>query len=170
MALLFIVAGSVMAMAGDDLPKRSGSLAELKNGGTGIVTFDFKGAVYDKDKPLEMEYRNLDDLMEGVKGEFIREFNEEAKKFRMLHKREAGCYVFNVKVTKMDRYVNVFAWKPGITTKIFGTIRVLNPEGDEIAMFEIDDVQNEGIGIDASFEEAFEELAETLAKKVNKAK
>lgn len=168
--LLMALCLGFSAQAGDDLALKSGSLKPLKEGGIGVVNFDFEGAKYDDKKALTAEYSNLNQLIENMIPEFIREFNEEAKKFRLVKETKDECYSINVKITNMDRYVNVMGWKPGTTTKLFGNMTILDPKGETVATLKIDDLQNTGVTVDLSFEEAFEELAETLAKKINKAK
>lgn len=170
MCICLIATVSMAAMAGDDLKVKRGDFKEFKNGGIGIVNFDLSNAKYDNKKDLIREYPNLNNLMQGVQREFIREFNDEAKRFRIVESSDTDCYVINITINNVDRYYNAFSFKPGITTKLFGEIEILAPDGREVCYVIIDDLQNTGIGNDESFEEAFEELGETLAKRINKAK
>lgn len=173
LAILLAVFTIVPALAKDEIQVKDGTFKNFKGmSGNIVLSIDLSQAQYDKKKPLKQEYPNLDQLMARVVSEYISEFNNECKNFKILENASnAGDAVkMNIKVNNMDRYVNVFAWKPGVTTKMYGTFSLIDSKGNVLVAGEIDDLQNEGVGNDQSFEECFEELAESLAKKINKAK
>lgn len=169
LAVLMMVLMCTTAAMADDLKVKSGSFKPFKSGGKMTVVFDLSQAKYDNKKELTSEYRGLGNLMQDISSEFVREFNEESKNVT-LSLSGKGDYKMVVKITNVDRHYNPMSWKPGITTKLEGFVTITDANGDEVANVEIDEVGNEGIGNENSLEEAFEELAEQLAKRCNKAK
>lgn len=173
LTLMFVVAGCFAVMAGDDIKLTEGSIASLKDGGVGCVVIDYKDATFDKSKPLKRDARfaTVDDQLEDVTSEFIREFNDNSKKFTLTSDAAAAKYEFYVKITNVDAFVNVMSFKGGAGVKLWGTVTITNKETKEkVAVYTIDEEGNSGFNYQIAFEEGFEGIAKFLAKRINKGK
>lgn len=172
-AMLLAISGCLTAMAGDDIKLTAGTLAPLKNGGVGSVTLDMKDTQFDNKMPLRQDVRfaNIDSQLPECKSEFIREFNENAKKFRLTSNNNEAEYEFIVKITNFDTFVHVMSFKGGVGVKFWGTITIKNKKtGENVAVFKINEESNSGITYNLAVEEGFEGIAKFLAKKINKGK
>lgn len=170
---LFVIAGYVAAFAGDDIKLVKGSIAALKNGGTGCVALDMTDTKFDNKKPLRNDerFRNVDDQLPECKSEFIREFNENSKKFQLIENETDAQYEFLVTITNLDVFINVMSFKGGIGVKLWGSIKINDKaSGNCIAEYEIDEESNSGMTYQIALEEGFEGIAKYLAKRVNKGK
>lgn len=171
--MLLAIVGCVTAMAGDDIKLSSGSVAPLKDGGVGCVVLDVAEAQFDNKKPLKQDERfaNIDEQIPECTKEFIREFNDNAKKFKMTDNADEAKYLFTVKITNLDTFVNVMSFKGGVGIKVWGTITITEKAtGNSVAIFNIEEEGNSGMTYNIAVEETFEGIAKFLAKKINKGK
>lgn len=173
LTMLLAIVGCVTAMAGYEIKLSSGSVASLKNGGVGCVILDVADAQFDNKKPLKQDERftNIDEQIPECTKEFIREFNENAKKFKMTDNADDAKYLFTVKITNLDTFVNVMSFKGGVGIKVWGTITISDKEtGNSVAVYNIEEEDNSGMTYNIAVEETFEGIAEFLARKINKGK
>lgn len=173
MSALAIMLSCIVAMAGSPLKVESGSLKPLKNeSGKIFVKFDFKGATYDKKKPLENEYPNLQSLMKISWEEFSTTFDKKCDRYSLTEKKDAADYQMTIKVTNMDKYYRAFGWTNGYVTKIWGTATITDlKSGEEIVVLEIDECDGGcNYNTDRSLVDAYEKLGQELAQKINKGK
>ncbi|MDE6246264.1 MAG: hypothetical protein K2M41_00270 [Muribaculaceae bacterium] len=173
LTLIVAIAGCMAAMAGDDIKLTSGSIASLKDGGVGCVTIDMKDTQFDNKKPLRRDERfaNIDQDLPECASEFVREFNDNSKKFRMTEKAEEAEYEFIVKITNLDTFINVMSFKGGIGIKLWGSVTIKKKAtGEEVAVYTIDEESNSGFTYQIAVEEGFEGIAKFLAKRIKKGK
>lgn len=173
LAFLIAIVGCFAAKAGDDIKLTSGSIASLKDGGTGCVTIDMADTQFDNKMPLRKDVRfaDVDTHLPECASEFVREFNEHTKKFKMTKNAEEAQYEFIVKITNLDTFVQVMSFKGGIGIKLWGTVTIVNKATDEtIAVFTMDEEHNSGINYQLAVEEGFEGIAKYLAKRIKKGK
>lgn len=166
---LLAVTCIVSANAGDKLKLVSGNVSSLKDGGTATVVIDLVNTTYDKKIPLRQDarYANIDNQIPNFTSEFIREFNENSKKFKLVEGNDAK-YNFIVVVDDLDYHVNVMSFKGGHATKIEGTVFI--NQGNENVAQVIFQHESTGFTFDLSVEETLEGLAKNLAKKISKGK
>lgn len=157
------------ANAGDKLKLVEGSVAALKDVGTATVVLDFSKTTYDKKIPLRKDarYANIDSQIPNFTSEFIREFNENSKNFKLVEKGNAD-YKFKVVVDDLDYHVNVMSFKGGHATKLEGYILIYKGK-ENVAKVEFQH-ESTGFTFDLSVEETIEGLAKNLAKKTSKGK
>lgn len=167
--LLIACTAVLSTYAGDKLEVISGSIAEMKNGGTASVELDMQNTTYDHQYPIREDYRytRIDVLLPDFTSEFIREFNENSKKFRLSIDGEQQ-YQIKVIVDDLDMHVNVMSFKGSIATELEGTIEIYKGE-ESVAKLKFYH-ESSGFNTNISLEETFEGLAKNLAKKINKGK
>lgn len=173
LTMLLAIAGCVAAMAGDEIKLTSGSIASLKNGGTGCVVIDMADTQFDGKKPLRKDerFRNVDEQIPECTSEFVREFNDNSKAFRMTNNEADAQYVFNVKITNLDVFVNVMSFKGGVGIKLWGSVTITEKaSGNVVAVYTIDEEENSGFTYQIALEEGFEGIAKFLAKRIKKGK
>lgn len=171
--MLLAIVGCAAAMAGDEIKLTSGSVAPLKNGGTGIVVINMDDTQFDGKKPLRMDERfaNVDVQIPECTSEFIREFNENTKAFKLTDNADEAQYEFDVTITNLDVFVNVMSFKGGVGIKLWGNVKIREKStGNEVAVFTIDDEGNSGYTYAIALEEGFEGIAKYLAKRIKKGK
>lgn len=172
-AMLFAFAGCISAMAGDDIKLKEGSIAGLSAGGVGTVTIDMKDTKFDNKKPLRKDerFRNIDEDLPECTSEFIREFNDNSKKFKLTENAGDAQYEFLVTITNLDVFVNVMSFKGGVGVKMWGTVTIKDKKsGSNVAVYSIDEYDNSGFTYQVAVEETFEGIAKFLAKKIKKGK
>ena len=173
LTLLLTITGSIAAFAGNEIKLTQGSIASLKEGGIGCVTIDMADTQFDNKMPLRNDGRfaNVDEQIPECTREFVREFNENSKKFLLTNNPEEAQYEFIVKLTNLDVYVNVMSFKGGVGIKLWGSVTIREKaSGKEIALFVIDDEGNSGFTYQVALEEGFEGIAKYLAKRIKKGK
>ena len=173
MTILLALVGCVTAMAGDDIKLTSGSIASLKDGGVGCLTIDMADTQFDNKKPLRKDERfvNVDEQIPECVKEFVREFNENSKKFRMTENADEAQYEFTIKITNLDVFVNMMSFKGGVGIKLWGAITIKDKKsGNEVAVFTIDEEGNSGFTYQIALEEGYEGIAKFLAKRIKKGK
>lgn len=173
LTMLIAIAGCVTAMAGDDIKLTSGSIAPLKDGGKGCVVIDMADTKFDNKMPLRQEPRfaDVDSQLPECASEFVREFNDNTKKFTMTKNAEDAQYEFIVKITNLDTFVNVMSFKGGVGIKVWGSVTIKNKTtGEEVAVFTIDEENNSGMTYSIALEETFEGVAKFLGKRIKKGK
>lgn len=173
LTMLIAVVSCVTAMAGDDIKLTDGTISSLKDGGLGSVIIDMTDTRFDNKKPLRNDERfaNIDTQLPECTEEFIREFNDNSKKFKLTENAEDAQYEFNIQITNLDAFLNVMSFKGGAGVKLFGTVTIKDKkEGDNIAVFKIDGENNSGLNYQIALEESFEGIAKYLAKRINKGK
>ena len=171
--MLLAITGCLSVMAGDDIKLTEGSVKPLKNGGIGCVILDMTDTQFDNRRPLRQDERftDIDSQLPECKSEFIREFNENAKKFRLTSNENEAEYEFIVKITNFDIFVQLMSFKGGVGVKFWGTITIKNKKTSEnVAVFRIDEERNSGMTYNLAVEEGFEGIAKFLAEKINKGK
>lgn len=126
LTMLLAIVGCAAAMAGDDIKLTSGSIASLKNGGTGIVLINMDDTQFDGKKPLRKDERfaNVDEQLPECTREFIREFNENTKAFKLTDNADEAQYEFDVTITNLDVFVNVMSFKGGVGIKLWGSVKI----------------------------------------------
>lgn len=171
-SFVLMVVGYVCAFAGHDFELVNGSVAPLKDGGIATVTINMDKTTFDSKKPLREDERfaNVDSHIPEFQSEFVREFNEHAKKFKMTKEAASEAYKFIIDVDNLDVYISVFSFKGGVATKIWGTLTIKNAADESVAAFKLDEFESSGFTYDVSLEETFEVLAKHLAKRINKGK
>lgn len=173
LTMLLALVGCVTAMAGDDIKLTDGSVAPLKDGGIGCVVIDMADTKFDNKQPLRKDARfaNVDEQLPECTKEFIREFNENSKKFRMTDNADEAQYEFIIKITNLDVFVNVMSFKGGVGIKLWGTITIKEKaSGNNVAVFSIDEEGNSGFNYQIALEEGYEGIAKYLAKRIKKGK
>lgn len=171
--MLLAIVGCVTAMAGDDIKLSEGSIATLKDGGVASLVIDMSDTKFDNKRPLRKDERfmNVDEQLPECASEFIREFNENSKKFLMTNNADEAQYEFIVKITNLDTYVNVMSFKGGVGIKLWGTVTIKNKaNGKTVAVFTMDEEGNSGFTYQIALEEGFEGIAKYLAKRIKKGK
>ena len=168
--LICVLFCGAAAFAGDKLNVKSGSLTELKDGGTATVVIDMTKTTYDKKMPLRQDsrYANIDNQMSNFTSEFIREYNENSKKFKLTDGKDAP-YSIKVIVDDLDFHVNVMSFKGSMATEIEGTIEIYKNGTEKVADLQFQH-ESSSFTFELSLEETLEGLAKNLAKKVNKGK
>jgi len=173
LTILLAFVGSITAMAGDDIKLTDGSVASLKDGGVGCVVIDMAGTKFDNKMPLRQDERfaNVDEQLPECTKEFIREFNDNSKKFKMTEKADEAQYEFIVKITNLDVFVNVMSFKGGVGIKLWGSVTIKDKTtGNNVAVFTIDEEGNSGFTYQIALEEGYEGIAKFLAKRIKKGK
>jgi len=173
LTMLLALVGCVTAMAGDDIKLTDGSVAPLKDGGVGCVVIDMTDTQFDNKQPLRKDERfaNVDEQLPECTKEFIREFNENSKKFKMTENTDEAQYEFIIKITNLDVFVNVMSFKGGVGIKLWGTITIKDKAtGNNVAVFSIDEEGNSGFTYQIALEEGYEGIAKFLAKRIKKGK
>ncbi len=171
--LLIGVIGCLTAIAGNDIKLTEGSIASLKNGGIGCVVLDMADTQFDGKMPLRKDdrFRDVDEQLPECTREFIREFNDNSKAFRLTDKVEDAEYEFYVKLTNLDVFINVMSFKGGVGIKLWGSITITNKKtGEKVAVYKIDEEGNSGFTYQIALEEGFEGIAKFLAKRIKKGK
>ena len=169
----FAIVGCVAAVAGNNIKLTSGSIASLKDGGVGCVSIDMADTKYDNKKPLRHEalFAEVDNQLEECAAEFVREFNENSKKFVLTENPDEAAYQILVKITNLDSYVKVVSFKGGAGIKLWGTVTITDKAtGEEVAEFTIDEEGNCGFTYQVALENGFEGIAKYLAKRIKKGK
>lgn len=173
LTMLLAVVGCMAAMAGDEISLTEGSIASLKNGGVGCVTIDMADTKFDNKKPLRKDdrFRNVDEQIPECASEFVREFNDNTKKFTMTENAGDAQYEFIVKITNLDTFINVMSFKGGIGIKLWGEVTIMDKKNNsKVAVFTIDEEDNSGMTYQIALEEGFEGIAKYLAKRIKKGK
>lgn len=173
LTLLLAIAGCVTVMAGDDIKLSEGSIAPLKDGGIASVVIDMADTQFDNKMPLHQDGRfiNVDAQLPECASEFVREFNDNSKKFKMTKNTDEAQYEFVVKITNVDVFINVMSFKGGIGIKLWGSVTIKDKTtGDNVAVFTIDEESNSGFNYEIALEESFEGIAKYLAKRIKKGK
>ncbi|MGM9816836.1 MAG: hypothetical protein ACI304_07255 [Lepagella sp.] len=173
LTVLLAIVGCVVAMAKDEISLSSGSVAPLKEGGVASLVIDMVDTKFDNKMPLRKDARfaNIDEQLPECSREFVREFNDNTKKFTMTENADEAQYEFIVKITNLDTFINVMSFKGGIGIKIWGSITIKNKaSGETIAVFTIDEEDNSGMTYQIAVEESFEGVAKYLAKRIKKGK
>lgn len=170
-ATLMALIGCMTSFAGDDMKVTDGSLAPLKEGGIATITINMADTKFDNKIPLREDSRfaDIDKVIPEFESEFVREFNEHAKKFKMTKEEFEAQYKFTLDVTNLDVYINVFSFKGGVGTKIWGTLTI-SKGNEKVAVVTLKSFESSGITYAVSLEETFEVFAKDLAKKINKGK
>lgn len=172
LVMLTLVLGGLAAMAGDKLEVISGSIASLKNStDAAFVKLDMTNTTYDKKKPVRKDARfaNIDNNMDDWTSEFVREFNENSKAFRLTDTDQNAAYKMVVDVEDLDYHVNVMSFKGGHAIELEGTVTISDNAGKEVAKLSFQH-ESSGFTFDIAIEETFEGLAKNLAKKIKKGK
>lgn len=167
------IVGCITAMAEDGIKLTSGSISSIIDGGTGCVTIDMANTQFDNKTPLREDERfaNVDEQLPECVSEFVREFNENSKKFKLTNNSDGAQYEFVVKITNLDTFLNVMSFKGGVGIKLWGTVTITaKSTGESVAVFTIDEEENSGFTYHIAFEEGFEGIAKFLAKRINKGK
>ena len=173
LTIMLAIVACAAAFAGDEIKLTEGSVASLKEGGVGCVSLNMKDTKFDNKMPLRQDARfaNIDVQMDNFKSEFIREFNDNSKKFSLTANDADAKYEFIVDITNLDTYINVMSFKGGIGIKLWGSITIKNKAtGENVAVFTIDEEDNSGFNYDLAVEEGFEGIAKFLAKRIKKGK
>lgn len=99
LTMLLAIVGSVTAMAGDDIKLSEGSIAPLKYGGVASLVIDMADTQFDNKMPLRKDERfaDVDSQLPECASEFVREFNDNTKKFTMTKNADEAQYEFIVK-------------------------------------------------------------------------
>lgn len=171
--MLLALVGCMTAMAGDEIKLTEGSIAALKDGGTGSVVIDMADTKFDNKMPLRKDGRfaDVDSQIPECTSEFIREFNDNTKKFTLTKDAADAQYEFIVKITNLDVFVNVMSFKGGVGIKLWGSVTIKNKaDGKNVAVFTIDEEDNSGFTYQVALEEGFEGIAKYLAKRIKKGK
>lgn len=170
-SLMLILMGCFSALAWDGFKITGGSIAPLKEGGTATVSINMADCQFDNKMPLREDSRfaDVDKNIPEFESEFVREYNEHTKKFRMVKSGDAD-YRFIINVTNLDVFVNLFSFKGGVGTKIWGTMIILDKEGNQVAEITLKEFESSGMTYAISLEETFEVFAKDFAKRVNKGK
>lgn len=170
---LVAIVGCLTALAGDDIKLTEGSVASLKDGGVASLVIDMTDTKFDNKMPLRKDGRfaNVDEQIPEYKSEFIREFNDNTKKFTMTADEGSATYEFIVKITNLDTFVHVMSFKGGIGIKLWGSVTIRNKAtGETVALYTIDEESNSGFNYSLALEEGFEGIAKFLAKRIKKGK
>lgn len=173
LTMLFAIVCCVTALAGDDIKLSEGSVAPLKDGGVASLVIDMADTQFDNKMPLRKDERfaDVDSQLPECASEFVREFNENTKKFTMTKNPDEAQYEFIVKITNLDTFVNVMSFKGGVGIKLWGTITIKNKAtGENVAVFKMDEEGNSGFTYQVALEEGFEGIAKYLAKRIKKGK
>lgn len=173
LTIIVAVAGCLTAMAGDDIKLTKGSVASLKEGGVGCVALDMKSTTFDRKEPLRKDTRfaDVDSWMPEFKKEFIREFNDNSKKFTLTDNEADARYKFTVVITNLDVYVNVMSFKGAAGITLWGSVTITDmTDGSTVAEYTIDEEGNSGFTNQIALEEGFEGIAKFLAKRIKKGK
>lgn len=173
LTMFLAIVGCVTAMAGDDIKLSEGSIAPLKDGGIASLVIDMADTQFDNKIHLRKDERfaNIDEQLPECASEFVREFNENTKKFTMTRNADEAQYEIIVKITNLDTFVNVMSFKGGVGIKLWGTIIIKNKAtGENVAVFKIDEEGNSGFTYQIALEEGFEGIAKYLAKRIKKGK
>lgn len=171
--MLLAIVGCVTAMAGDDIKLSEGSVAPLKDGGVASLVIDMADTQFDNKMPLRKDERfvDVDSQLPECASEFVREFNDNTKKFTMTNNADEAQYEFIVKITNLDTFVNVMSFKGGVGIKLWGSITIKNKAtGENVAVFTMDEEGNSGFTYQIALEEGFEGIAKYLAKRIKKGK
>ncbi len=169
--MLLVIVGYTTAFAGDKCELTKGSLSTLKNGGIATVAINMSETMFDNKMPLREDKRftDVDKNIPEYEKEFVREFNEHAKKFQLTQSTSDADYKIAINVKNLDVFVTVMSFKGGVATKIWGTLTI--SKGNEIiAEFTLDAWESSGMTYSVSLEETYETLAKYLAKRINKGK
>ncbi len=171
-SLALAIIGCMAVFANHDVNVVAGSLAPLKDGGNATITINMNETTFDSKMPLREDERfsDVDKYIPEFQSEFVREFNEHAKKFQMVNGEATTDYKFIIDVTNMDVYVTFFSFKGGVASKIWGTLTITNAADEKIAVIELKEFESSGFTYNISLEETFEVLAKNLAKRINKGK
>ena len=171
--ILFAVIGCFAAVARDEIYLTDGSVASLKDGGTGYVVIDLKDTKFDNKMPLRQDgrFEDIDTELENYTSEFVREFNDNTGKFRMTDSEKDARYEFYVKLTNLDVFINLFSFKGGVGIKLWGEITITDKtNGEKVAVFTLDEEDNSGMTYKLALEEGIEGVAKFLAKRIKKGK
>lgn len=173
LTMLVALVGCISAMAGNEIKLTEGSIAPLKDGGVGCVVIDMVDTKFDNKQPLRNDGRfaNVDEQIPECTREFIREFNENSKNFRMSDNANESQYEFLIKITNLDVFVNVMSFKGGVGIKLWGSITIKDKStGNNVAVFSINEEENSGFNYQIALEEGYEGIAKFLAKRIKKGK
>lgn len=173
LTVLLAIVGCVTAMARDEIKLTEGSVVPLKEGGIASVVIDMADTKFDNKMPLRQDDRfaDVDNQIPECSREFVREFNDNTKKFTMTNNADEAQYEFIVKITNLDTFVNVMSFKGGVGIKLWGSITIKNKTtGENVAVFTMDEEDNSGFTYQIALEEGFEGIAKYLAKRIKKGK
>lgn len=171
--MLFAIVCCATAIAGDEINLSEGSVASLKEGGIASLVINMDDTQFDNKMPLRKDDRfaDVDEQLPECASEFIREFNDNTKKFTMTKNADEAKYEIIVKITNLDTFVNVMSFKGGVGIKLWGNITIKNKSnGENVAVFTIEEENNSGMTYQLALEEGFEGIAEYLAKRIKKGK
>lgn len=165
--MLFVLVGSMSAMAGSGVKVTKGDSKFLKTAeGNAVLVFDWEGATYDNKMPLIEQFTDLELLKPKAWNGFREVFNKKCKNVQVVRDEADARYKFAMKVVNMDRYIKVTGLIPGPATKVWGIMTVTDlTTGDIIAVVEVTKVDGgANPSPDGSFSDCFEELAKKVVK------
>ena len=157
------------AMAGSDIKVVQGDKKFLKTAsGSATIEIIWEGATFDDQMPIQEKYMDIDNTCRYAAKGFAEKFNKKCKTVRIVEKANDVKYKFSMKLTKVDYFMNVMSFCPGMSTNIWGTMNIIdNKTGEVLVVISVSDLNggNSPVLIE-SFSDSFEEMAEQIAKKL----
>lgn len=109
------------AMAGSDLTAKRGNKKFIKEAkGVATLEFNFEGATFDDKMPLTDKYPDIALLQKLAWDGFVEEFNDRCKNLQVVAETDRADYKISMKVTKIDHFVNVMGFIPGLCVRAWG--------------------------------------------------
>lgn len=167
LTLLLTLLTCVSAMAGSDIKVIQGDKKFIKYcSGTASFMINWDDATYDYKMPLQHHFNNMQELNALALNAFCTEFNDINSKLKAAPYAQNPDIIFDLKVTNMDQYVKVMSWVPGMATKVWGTLTVVDAASNTIiAVIDVNEV-NGGANLspDGTIEDCFEDLAKQVSR------
>lgn len=138
--------------------------AAYSDNAVAALVIDWSDTKYDHEKTIkEFWGEKYDFFIKECEAKFKTGFDEKSKGLK-LDKSGEPKYKITLKVTNLDRYVNVMNIVPGFTVKVWGMVIVAAADGTEIARIDIDSMKgNRDFSLDDAFGKAFYILGKRVA-------
>ena len=167
LTLTIILLTMATAMAGSDLTVKRGNKKFIKEAkGVAALEFNFEGATFDDKMPLTDKYPDIALLQKLAWDGFVEEFNDRCKNLQVVPDIDKVDYKILMKVTKIDHFVNVMGFIPGLCVRAWGTVTITDAKTGEVVLEvyvdEIDGGANPSP--DGAFSDCFEELGKQFSK------
>lgn len=123
------------AMAGSDLTVKRGNKKFIKEAkGVAALEFNFEGATFDDKMPLTDKYPDIALLQKLAWDGFVEEFNDRCKNLQVVPDIDKVDYKISMKVTKIDHFVNVMGFIPGLCVRAWGTVTITDAKTGEVVL------------------------------------
>jgi hypothetical protein len=158
---------TLVAFAANPLKVTDGNKKFFKTAEGGcLLEISYEGASFDGKMPITEKYTDMDNKTKISYNGFVEEFSETSKKVHIVTDAAAANYKINIKVSKVDEFINVMGFIPGPCIRVWGTLTItaIN-DPTPLLVVNIDEIDGGSAPTtDRAFNDTFGELGERIAK------